>query len=270
MAPKIEVSYERRGQGDPVVLLHGIGHRWQAWEPVLDRLAERHDVIALDLPGFGASPMPSGVFYNVDGAIDMLTGVFEDLGVPRPHLAGNSLGGMLSLEIASRGLARSVTAFAPAGFWTPRDRAWAVRVLSALRASGRAPQSVRDKLFQRKAVRILGGSILFGRPSAISAEVMLADMAAMVACEGFDAVINSGASDYVFNSAPPTVPVTVAWGSRDRVLWPRQAKRAAELLPEAHHVSLAGCGHVPMSDDPERVSRLIIETCRAAAIDAAA
>ncbi|MFD1048194.1 alpha/beta fold hydrolase, partial [Kibdelosporangium lantanae] len=63
----MEINYERRGSGTPLVLLHGIGHRWQAWEPVLDRLALHHDVIAVDLPGFGLSPsLPEP--YSVDAA----------------------------------------------------------------------------------------------------------------------------------------------------------------------------------------------------------
>ncbi|HCU52375.1 MAG TPA: alpha/beta hydrolase, partial [Micromonosporaceae bacterium] len=51
---------QRRGSGSPLVLIHGIGHRWQAWEPVLDELAEHHEVLAIDLPGFGKSPVPDG------------------------------------------------------------------------------------------------------------------------------------------------------------------------------------------------------------------
>ncbi|MGQ0840804.1 alpha/beta fold hydrolase [Actinokineospora sp.] len=267
----IEVVFERRGQGSPLVLLHGIGHRWQAWEPVLDRLAERHDVIAIDLPGFGASPMlPPDRTYDVPSAVEALAEVFIALGAPRPHIAGNSLGGMLALELASRGLVRSVTALAPAGFWSARDRAWAIHVLSTLRRSARAPLGVRSALFNRKMVRMVGGSILFGRPSMLTAESMLADMAAMVAAEGFDAVIAAGGRDYVYACPAPSVPITVAWGTRDRILWPRQARRAADLLPAARHVSLRGCGHVPMGDDPHAVAELILSTCQESTMDVAA
>src|SRR3712207_6101060 len=136
----IEIAFERRGNGSPLVLLHGIGHRWQAWEPVLDALAEQHDVIAVDLPGFGRSPLlPEGRGYDMAGAVQACADIFEDMGLDRPHVAGNSLGGVISLELASRGLVSSATALAPAGFWTPRDRAWALRVLSLMTPSGRAP-----------------------------------------------------------------------------------------------------------------------------------
>ncbi|MGW5055608.1 alpha/beta fold hydrolase [Actinokineospora sp. NPDC004072] len=245
------------------MLLHGIGHRWQAWEPVIDRLAAHHDVIALDLFGFGASPMLTGP-YTVPGAIDALVEVFGRLGIDRPHVAGNSLGGMLAIELAARDLVRSATALSPAGFWTARDRAWAIRVLSGIRLTARLKPSVQKVVFGNRFARAVGGSLLFGRPSWLTAEVMLADMAAMAAAPGFDAVIASGGRDYFYLGPEPAVPVTVAWGSRDRILWPRQARRCAEVLPSARHVSLPGCGHVPMGDDPEAVASVILRNCAAA------
>jgi pimeloyl-ACP methyl ester carboxylesterase len=256
----IDVVFERRGRGSPLVLLHGIGHRWQAWEPVLDLLAVRHEVIAIDLPGFGGSPLVPNREYNMPGAVAIAAEIFESLGLDRPHVAGNSLGGVLSLELASKGLVRSATALAPAGFWTARDRAWALGMLTALRVSGRAPARWRSAVVNGRITRMLAASLMFGRPSRLAAEVMLADLESFSASPGFDAVAKAG-RDYVYASPAPTVPVTVVWGSRDRILWPRQARRAAQLLPDAHHVMLRGCGHVPMSDDPERVSELIMANC---------
>jgi pimeloyl-ACP methyl ester carboxylesterase len=98
---------------------------------------------------------------------------------------------------------------------------------------------------------------------------MIADLDCFVASPGFDLVAKAG-RQYLYASPPPTVPVTVAWGRRDRILWPRQARRAAMLLPDAHHVLLPGCGHIPMGDDPERVADLIITTCARSTLDTAA
>jgi hypothetical protein len=56
------------------------------------------------------------------------------------------------------------------------------------------------------------------------------------------------------------MPVTVAWGDRDRLLVGGQARRAWAMLPAARHLRLAGCGHVPMSDDPPRVATVLLET----------
>ncbi|MFC4854009.1 alpha/beta fold hydrolase [Actinophytocola glycyrrhizae] len=257
----IEVAFERRGNGSPLVLLHGIGHRWQAWAPVLDALSARHDVIAVDLPGFGRSPLlPDGRGYDMPSAVQACADIFEDLGLSRPHVAGNSLGAVISLELASRGLVSSATALAPAGFWTPRDRAWALRVLSMIRLSGRSPSWLLTPLIRNRLFRMAAGCALYGHPSRMTAEIMLADLASMVGGGAFDLVAEAG-RDYVFASPPPSVPVTVAWGTRDRILWPRQARRAAELLPRARHVWLHRAGHVPMIDEPEQVASLILATC---------
>jgi pimeloyl-ACP methyl ester carboxylesterase len=264
----IEVAFERRGQGAPLVLLHGIGHRWQAWEPVLDRLAGEHDVIAVDLPGFGRSPLlPDGRGYDMPNAVESCADIFADLGLDRPHVAGNSLGAVLSLELASRGLVASATALAPAGFWTPRDRAWALWVLRMIRYSGRLPGGTA--LLRWRYFRLVAGGLLYGHPSRMTAEIMLADLASMVGSPAFDLVAVAG-RDYVYAASAPAVPVTVAWGTRDRVLWPRQARRAAELLPRARHEWLHRCGHVPMIDEPDRVAELILETCAAGAAGEAA
>lgn len=266
----IEVAFERRGNGSPLVLLHGIGHRWQAWEPVLDALSAEHDVIAVDLPGFGQSPLlPERAGYDMPSAVETCANIFADLGLDQPHVAGNSLGGALSLELASRGLVSSATALAPAGFWTPRDRAWALRVLSLIRTSGRAPDRLRAAAVSNRYFRMAAGSLLYGHPSRMTAEIMLADLLSMVGAKGFDLVADAG-REYTFAAPAPTVPVTVAWGTRDRILWPRQARRAAALLPRARHVWLYQAGHVPMIDEPEQVASLILSTCASAAADRAA
>lgn len=265
----IEVAFERRGNGSPLVLLHGIGHRWQAWEPVLDALSAEHDVIALDLPGFGKSPLlPEGRGYDMPSAVRACADIFEDMGLGRPHVAGNSLGAVISLELASQGLVSSATALAPAGFWSPRDRAWALRVLSLMRTSGRSPSWLLTPLIRNRHFRMAVACMLYGHPSRMTAEIMLADLASMVAAAGFDLVAEAG-RDYVFASPAPSVPVTVAWGTRDRILWPRQARQAAALLPRARHAWLPGAGHIPMIDAPEEVASLILSTCASVSARAA-
>jgi pimeloyl-ACP methyl ester carboxylesterase len=87
------------------------------WQPVLGRLAEHHDVVAVDLPGFGASPMPPpDTPPGIDSQVRLVTEFLAELGMERPHVAGNSMGGLIALEMAARGLARSATALSPAGF----------------------------------------------------------------------------------------------------------------------------------------------------------
>src|SRR5580765_5153978 len=95
------IAYTRQGAGDPLVLMHGIGHRRQGWRPVMEPLAERFDVIAIDLPGFGESPtLPANIPYDIESTVERLREFFAALGISAPHVAGNSLGGALALELA--------------------------------------------------------------------------------------------------------------------------------------------------------------------------
>ena len=84
------VNFVRRGAGEPVVLIHGIGHRWQAWLPIMEDLAAHHEVIALDLPGFGASPVPpSGMPSDMAQSVAGLAAFLAGEGLDQPHVAGN-------------------------------------------------------------------------------------------------------------------------------------------------------------------------------------
>ncbi|MET7968972.1 alpha/beta fold hydrolase [Micromonospora sp. NPDC005305] len=260
----VELVFERRGAGAPLVLLHGIGHHWAAWSPVLDRLAEAHDVIAVDLPGFGRSPVPAaGLPADMPGLVAGIVELFAALGLDRPHVAGNSLGGAIALELAATGAVSSATALSPAGFCTPRELRWALTVLSLHRNAARLPEPVLRSLFANPALRTLALGMILARPNRMALAEALADARALREARAFRAVARAGRG-YAFAGAP-TVPVTVAWGTRDRILPHRQAALARTRLPAARHLDLAGCGHVPMHDDPELVASVILHTTGAQA-----
>jgi pimeloyl-ACP methyl ester carboxylesterase len=256
-----DINYERRGSGSPLVLLHGIGHRWQAWRPVLDLLAAHHDVIAIDLPGFGRSaPMPPFAEHDLPSTMAVLAGIFDQLGVRAPHVAGNSLGGLIAVEAASRGIVSSATALSPAGFWSGRDRIRALATLKLLRLGAVAPRPFGHVLTGSKLLRSVSLGVLYAHPERIDPRDARGDLEALRSAPAFNPTLRTG-RDFVWSGPEPTVPLTVAWAERDRILPVSQAKRAAALLPSARHVLLPGCGHVPMIDDPELVSRTILRTC---------
>ncbi|GAA3288277.1 alpha/beta fold hydrolase [Dactylosporangium vinaceum] len=251
------VHYVRHGHGEPLVLIHGIGHHWRAWEPVIARLAEHHDVIALDLPGFGRTPAPASNL-GMPTAVASLQAFFSELGLDRPHVAGNSLGGAIALELAAAGRARSVTALSPAGFATPAEAQRALRILRSLRFGAFTPAPVLRVFYRTAFGRRFSFGTLVTDPSVLTPERALADTLALRGGRGFTAVARHG-STYAFTGAP-AVPVTIAWGEHDRILLPVQAERARAALATAGHVVLRGCGHVPMSDDPDAVARVILAT----------
>lgn len=255
-----ELVYTRKGTGEPLVLLHGIGHRRQAWNPVFDKLAEKYDVIAVDLSGFGESAAyEKGVAYTMDNACQDLAANFERWGVTRPHAVGNSLGGAISLELAARGLVSSATALSPAGFFGRISRFQALIALTALRLIAVLSPDVVLKAVSRSTLgRKLIGAALYSHPERSTAEDTYGDAVALKKASAFERTAKSGIT-YAF-AGRIDVPTTIAWGTKDRILPYSQSARASELLPNVRHVPIPGAGHVPMIDDPELIIRLIDQT----------
>ncbi|MGW7469498.1 alpha/beta fold hydrolase [Streptomyces xantholiticus] len=256
----LSVTYERRGTGEPLLLLHGIGHHWQAWEPVMDILAADRDVVAVDLPGFGASPaLPDGVPYDLGTVSTALAAFCAALGIERPHAAGNSLGGLLALELGREKLVRSVTALSPAGFWSQAERRYAFTTLRAMRVGARSmPMPMIERLSRSAAGRTALVSTIYARPGRRSPEAAVAETRALRGATGFHETLAAGI-DVLFTDDVRDVPVTIAWGTRDRLLLRRQGLRAKHVIPRARLVRLPGCGHVPMSDDPGLVARVLLD-----------
>ncbi|MEU0740246.1 alpha/beta fold hydrolase [Streptomyces sp. NPDC006134] len=257
------VAYARKGAGDPLLLLHGIGHHRQAWDPVADILATERDVIAVDLPGCGRSPaLPDGLAHDLPTMSAVLGAFCEALEIERPHAAGNSLGGLLALELGRTGRVRSVTALSPAGFWAPAERRYAFGVLTCMRHTARRmPVPLVERLSRTAAGRVVLTSTIYARPGRRSPEAVVAETLALARAEGFSETLRSG-RQVRFADDVPGIPVTVAWGSRDRLLLPRQGVRAKHAIPRARLVRLPGCGHVPMNDDPALVARVVLDGSR--------
>lgn len=260
--PGVEIAYDRKGAGPPLLLLHGIGHHRQAWDPVIDLLAASRDVVAMDFPGFGESPdVPAGIPDEVDSFAHIVEAFCTALDLGKPDVAGNSMGGLVALRLGQLGAVRSVTALSPAGFWTPRERSWALNLLSNMRlAALRTPDSTVRRLARTASGRRVLTGMIYNRPALRAPEAVVAETAAMRASTAFGRVVRLGKSGVTFDGDVPDIPVTIAWGTHDRVLLPRQAARAHLQLPNARMIPLYACGHVPMNDDPHLVARTILNT----------
>ncbi|WP_217169658.1 alpha/beta fold hydrolase [Streptomyces sp. AC512_CC834] len=259
----VTLAYTRVGTGEPLLLLHGIGHHRQAWDPVIDILATEREVTAVDLPGFGeSSALPHGLPHDLPTTNAVLGAFCAELGLERPHVAGNSLGGLLALELGRENLVRSVTALSPAGFWTPAERRYAFGVLTGMRRTARSlPLPLVERLSRTAVGRTALTSTIYARPGRRSPEAVVAETLALAHSDGFSPTLRAGRS-VRFTDDVPGIPVTVAWGNRDRLLLPRQGIRAKHAVPRARLVRLPGCGHVPMNDDPALVARVVLDGSR--------
>ncbi|MEU4422008.1 alpha/beta hydrolase [Actinoplanes sp. NPDC024001] len=264
-----ELSHSRRGQGPPLVLIHGIGSHWQVWSPVLDTVSRHREVIALDLPGFGDSPPwpappPGGTAPgSVAHLADEVTAFLDRLGVRQPEVAGSSLGGGIALELGRRGLARRVTAFSPVGFWGGAGRRWCQAVVGAARTGAERLGPALPRIMDSRAGRAAFCAVFYAHPARLDAADCLLAARALAAAPGFaDARRSFGRlRPWTYTDAGELVriPVTIAWGTRDAVLpYRTQARRARTVLPTARHVRLPGCGHLPFADDPAACARLLL------------
>jgi pimeloyl-ACP methyl ester carboxylesterase len=256
----MELIYHRAGAGEPLVLIHGIGSRWQIWDPVLDRLAQERDVIAIDLPGFGASPMPPPGTPAGMQSLTALVGDFLDaLEIDRPHVAGNSLGGWISLELAKQGRVRSATGLSPGGFYNDREAAYARASLWASVRGARALSPVAERVLRPPLARALLCSVLTAHGGRIPPGDAAGHVRALAAAPWFDETLDVVVGERFTGGERITAPVTIAWAQHDLVLLPRQARRAQRAIPHARVSMLRGCGHVPTYDDPEQVAQVLLD-----------
>lgn len=248
----------RAGAGEPLVLLHGLGMSWRAWEPVLAALQRHHDVLAPTLPGHrGAAPAPEAP--TISALVDILEAELDNAAMTAPHVVGNSLGGWLALELARRGRARSVTAFSPAGAWrSSRDL---LRLQLGLRLSNGVYRNPLMSLYilhplARRAA-LLGMMERADRMTRRQAADLLLDIRA---CTLLPESVRMGTREGQLAAfAAGHCPIQIAWGRRDRVIGHRRhGVPLLERLPCAEQVMLPGVGHTPMYDDPERVTSLIL------------
>lgn len=255
------LHYEVAGEGPPLVLLAGIGSSGAAWRPVVGRLAREREVWSVDLPGFGRSEaLPAAELHGLEGLTDAAERFIAGAGLEHPHVAGNSLGGAVGLELGRRDLVASVTAISPAGFASRPGKQFAGRSLELAHGLGRALRAAAPKLVTRPRLRRLLYGQMFAHPERLTPGEAYAHLVTFLDGSGFYDVLTE--LDGHRFEGEIGVPVTIAWGTRDWLLLPTQALRARRLLPSARHAWLHGCGHVPMSDDPEQVAAVLLEGSR--------
>ncbi len=264
-----DLEFSRSGTGDPLLLIHGIGDTRAAWTTVVDPLSEQFDVIAVDLPGFGASKkLPATETPTPDALARAVAAWMDAQDLDSVHVAGSSLGGWIALELAALGRARTVLGLSPAGFAEGRTQRRGELMLRAARgmASRLAPvdRGLSPRLrrvLEPAAMRVLTHSSMVARPWRWPADEALASLEALAAATGWDGTLEAVSG---LGYAPPPggidVPVTLLWGAKDRLLPPRQRERASQLLPNARTGVLPGCGHLPMWDNPEMVVRAVLQS----------
>jgi pimeloyl-ACP methyl ester carboxylesterase len=255
------LAFARSGDGPPLVLLHGLGSSRSAWQPVLDHLAGSHTVYAVDLPGFGASERLDGSLSPTPRRLaEVVAMALDEWGVDAPHLAGHSLGGWVALELANLRPVASLSLLSPPGLWRKRQPAYCTASLLLTWAACRFGARPVTVLARRAWGRKLLFWQLFAHPEVLSHADVVRDVAAMGRGPGFLPTLRATRHLRYQAVRDVVAPVTLAFGASDRVLLARQSRFTDQLPPHTRHLVLPGAGHVPMSDAPDLVSRVILTT----------
>ena len=242
------------GGGEPLLLIHGLGGSSRVWDPVLPLLEGKREAIVLDMPGFGTAPaLPDGVEPTAANLAAALHEACEERGVERPHVAGNSLGGWVALEMGRAGWAASVTAISPAGLWPepigPRE--------SQARALARRLRPLASAALWVPAVRRRALASSVAQPARVPVGTGRELVLGWIDADGYDGA-NRAMRAHVFDPRgyPEEVPVTLAWGELDRLVAPPRPERRPA---GARFLVLPGVGHTPTWDDPELIARTLLE-----------
>jgi pimeloyl-ACP methyl ester carboxylesterase len=252
----------RGGSGPPMVCLHGFTDTWRTWDLVLPALERRHEVLAPTLAGHAGGPEIVGEV--TDAAVaDAVERAMDDAGWETAHLVGNSLGGYLALQLASRGRARSVVALAPAGGWAAGDESFRdtldyfTTMQRLLRdAAPHAEAIVATPEGRRRATLSTAE-----RFEHIPPELLAHQIRGAASCTAAAPLVAYAAREgWRIDAERIDCPVRIVWGTADRLLhWPGAAARFRdEWLPQADWVELEGVGHCPQLDVPLETAELIL------------
>jgi pimeloyl-ACP methyl ester carboxylesterase len=259
VAPRL--TQHRAGSGPPLVLVHGLGLSWRSWLPIVDALESEHDVIGLDLPGFGQSPVLSdGVAPTPAALAGAIVDELDALGLDDPAIVGNSLGGWIALEVARRGRASRVVAISPSGLELPPERAYVISLDEMLRAQAMACSPFGRLATQPLPARIWLFGLMRSRPWRVKPDEGAHELRAFGHAPAFQSTLFwTEATNAPVDLDQIRVPVRIAFGTLDLLLGAYTAPRFAAAIPDAELVPLPGVGHVPMSDDPAMVARTITD-----------
>jgi pimeloyl-ACP methyl ester carboxylesterase len=256
------VNYVELGSGDgiPVVFVHGLSGSWQNWLENIPHFAREHRVLALDLPGFGHSPMPAWEI-SIERYGRLLHGFCEALGVRDCAVVGNSMGGFISAEAASAepGRFEKLVLVSAAGVSHVRMRRQPAETAARM-ATAAAPLllKLQERGMRRPRIRQVIFKGLFQHPEALRRELLLEQFQNGAGRPGFlPALQGLVGYDILDQLTEVEVPTLIVWGRNDRVVPPQDAVGYGQRLRNSQTVIFDDTGHLPQLERPVRFNRLL-------------
>lgn len=268
------------GEGPPIVFVHGLSGSWPNWLEQLPVFAGRngdasqrrvspdfgnHRVIAMDLPGFGHSPMPKEKI-TISLYARILEDLLETLGVSAATVVGNSMGGFVSTELAiafPQRVERLVLVSA-AGISTYRHHGvervepYLRRVAPMIAAYTGFTAARSDWIARRSGLRNLSLGFVTRHPSRLPAP-LVAEQIRGAGKPGFMQALRANI-DYPIRERLPEIacPTLIVWGSEDKVIPVSDAHVFEELIPDSRKVIYEDTGHMAMLERPGAFNELLV------------
>lgn len=258
------VNYVDLGEGDaePIVFVHGLGGQWQNWLENLPRAATQRRVIALDLPGFGLSPMPREEI-SIPGYGRCVEALCEQLGLGRVDMVGNSMGGFIAAEVAIQFPERidQLVLVSAAGI-TSSDVAHApILTLGRVAATVASYGAARHRqLASRRVTRHMALALVARHPSLLKADLAYEGFFKGTGKPGFEGALRTSLG-YDFRDRLPDIrrPTLIVWGENDSIIPVKDAHEFERLIPDSRKVVMRDTGHIPMAERPEAFNDLLLE-----------
>jgi pimeloyl-ACP methyl ester carboxylesterase len=258
------VNYVDIGEGDmpPVIFIHGLAGCWQNWLENIPRLAQERRCLALDLPGFARSEMPSHKI-TISGYGDTVVEFARSVGVEEPaDLIGNSMGGFIAAEIGINhaDFAHRIVLCSAAGISiTNLKRRPLLTFARIAAATTNAALARREALVKRPRLRQNILAYVFRHPSRVDADLAY-QLTLGAGSPGFVPALDA-LTDYDFRDRleDVKVPVLLVWGREDNLVPVQDADEFERRIPDARKVILEDTGHVPMLERPETFNHLVAE-----------
>jgi pimeloyl-ACP methyl ester carboxylesterase len=258
------VNYVDLGDGglEPIVFVHGLGGQWQNWLENIPRAALERRVIAMDLPGFGRSPMPrervtiSGYGRCVDALCDKLS-------LGRVDMVGNSMGGYIAAEVAIQVPERidQLILVSAAGITSAdiarRPIITAGRIATVMVSYGAARHR---QIASRPKSRHLALALVARHPSLLKADLAYEGFFKGAGKPGFDDALRA-CLEYDFRDRLPEIrqPTLIVWGEKDSIIPVRDAHEFERLIPDSRKVVMQDTGHIPMAERPASFNDVMME-----------
>ena len=247
---------------EPVVLVHGLGGQWQNWLENIPRAAQERRVIALDLPGFGLSPMPRDTI-TIPGYGRTVNALCEQLGLGVVELVGNSMGGYIAAEVAIQFPSRvdRLILVSAAGISSADLAHRPILTLGRIATAITAWSAPHDRqLASRPKARHLALALVARYPSRLKADLAYEGFFKGTGKPGFEDALRA-CLDYDFRDRLPEIrqPTLIVWGEQDSIIPVKDAHEFERLISDSRKVVMAETGHISMAERPVAFNELMMD-----------